>query len=472
MAPHEGLVHTKKYDWRDSNVELVGSDLDHKVKYASAATEPAWNEGQAAAGAEPGLRVWRIEDFQVVAWPREKYGQFHEGDSYIVLHSYKVGDKNGEERLGHDVFFWLGNHTSQDEAGVAAYKTVELDEFLHGVATQHRELQAEPSEEFLALFPRVTIRKFTLTVTLQWLSSCIWVLLLGRGRKHLLSRLPVAGGVASGFNHVDPDAEEQEKPPTLLRVFKHPYATRADSVMVYEVEPTWRSLDEDDVFVLEAQGKIWVWQGKACSPMEKAKSAQVVQDMITAKHMDVEVVSQTDSRHRAIVSMLGGDAEEGGPNDDPNIAFHAPRPIFSARQQKSQQQRQRRPRRLYRLSDASGQLQLSLEKDQGPMAKSDLDSNDVFLLDDGAHVWVWQGQGASKAEKAMWIRVAQKYLHAFLRGSGSSNGGEGGEEGEDEQQQQQQQRNEESEQACATSVAKVVEGYESPAFMRALEAGA
>lgn len=276
----------------------------------------------------------------------------------------------------------------------------------------------------------------------------------------------VAGGVASGFNHVDPDAEEQEKPPTLLRVFKHPYATRADSVMVYEVEPTWRSLDEDDVFVLEAQGKIWVWQGKGCSPMEKAKSAQVVQDMITAKHMDVEVVSQTDSRHRAIVSMLGGDAEEGGPNDDPSIAFHAPRPIFSARQPKQQQQqRQRRPRRLYRLSDASGQLQLSLEKDQGPMAKSDLDSNDVFLLDDGAHVWVWQGQGASKTEKAMWIRVAQKYLHAFLRGSSGSSGGGGQEEG-------QQKMSEESEQACATSVAKVVEGYESPAFMRALEAGA
>ncbi|KAK7937686.1 uncharacterized protein PG986_014554 [Apiospora aurea] len=464
MAPHEGLVHPKEYDWRDSNVELVGSDLDHKVKYASAATEPAWNEGK--VGVEAGLRVWRIEDFQVVAWPRWKYGQFHEGDSYIVLHSYKVGETTkgkgngdgdgegegeGEEgegekkqvKLGHDVFFWLGSHTSQDEAGTAAYKTVELDEFLHGTATQHRELQAEPSEEFLALFPRVTI---------------------------------LSGGVASGFNHVDPDAEAPEAPPTLLRVFKHPYATRADSVMVYEVPPSWRSLDEDDVFVLEAQGKIWVWQGARCSPMEKAKAAQVVHDMTTAKHMDVEVVAQTESRHRAIVSMLGGDAEDGGPNDDPNITFHAPRPIFSARQkqkqegQQGQQPRNMRPRRLYRLSDASGQLQLSLEKDQGPMRKSDLDSNDVFLLDDGAHVWVWQGQGASKAEKAMWIRVAQKYLHAFLRRSG---GGSGGSEQEGQEgQQQQREESEEDQQACATSVAKVVEGYESPAFMRALEAGA
>ncbi|KAK8022478.1 actin depolymerizing protein [Apiospora rasikravindrae] len=415
MAPHEGLVHQKKYDWRDSNVELVGSDLDHKVKYASAATEPAWNEGQ--VGAEAGLRVWRIEDFQVVKWPRSRSGRARRRREGAERAGRARGEEKKVVKLGHDVFFWLGNHTSQDEAGTAAYKTVELDEFLHGTATQHRELQAEPSEEFLALFPRVTI---------------------------------LSGGVASGFNHVDPDAEAPEVPPTLLRVFKHP-------------------LDEDDVFVLEAQGKIWVWQGARCSPMEKAKAAQVVHDMITAKHMDVEVVSQTESRHRAIVSMLGGDAEEGGPNDDPNITFHAPRPIFSARQQKEQknQERQRRPRRLYRLSDASGQLQLSLEKDQGPMAKSDLDSNDVFLLDDGAHVWVWQGQGASKAEKAMWIRVAQKYLHAFLRRTNGDGGG-GGEEG----QEQQSEENEEDAQACATSVAKVVEGYESPAFMRALEAGA
>lgn len=42
-------------------------------------------------GKSPGLFVWRIEQFEVVAWPKEKYGQFHEGDSYIVLHSVKAG---------------------------------------------------------------------------------------------------------------------------------------------------------------------------------------------------------------------------------------------------------------------------------------------------------------------------------------------------------------------------------------------
>jgi gelsolin len=118
MAPHEGLIHAKEYDWRDSNVELIGTDVDHRVKYNSAASEPAWNDGQ--VGHAAGLHVWRIEDFEVVPWPKEKYGQFHEGDSYIVLHSYEVGNQDGEKKLGHDIFFWLGSKTSQDEAGTAA----------------------------------------------------------------------------------------------------------------------------------------------------------------------------------------------------------------------------------------------------------------------------------------------------------------------------------------------------------------
>jgi gelsolin len=167
MAPYDGLTLLKEYDIKNSNVELIGTEIDHRVKYNSAATEPAWNDGK--VGQVAGLYIWRIEDFEVIAWPKEKAGQFYDGDSYIVLHSYKVGEKEGREKLVHEIFFWLGSKTTQDEAGTAAYKTVELDEFLRGVATQHREIQQQPSEEFLALFPRLEI---------------------------------LSGGVRSGFRHV------------------------------------------------------------------------------------------------------------------------------------------------------------------------------------------------------------------------------------------------------------------------------
>jgi gelsolin len=78
------------------------------------------------AGQAPGLLVWRIEKFKVVAWPASRVGSFYDGDSYIILHTYKKDPK--AENLSYDLHFWLGENTSQDEAGTAAYKTVELDD--------------------------------------------------------------------------------------------------------------------------------------------------------------------------------------------------------------------------------------------------------------------------------------------------------------------------------------------------------
>jgi gelsolin len=408
MAPHEGLIHPKEYDIKDSNVELIGSDLDHRVKHASAATEPAWNNG--IVGVEPGLFTWRIEDFQVVPWPKEKAGEFFAGDSYIVLHSVKLKSKSkdgdgddGENKLRHDIFFWLGAHTTQDEAGTAAYKTVELDEFLHGSATQHREVQAYPSEEFTSLFRRITIR---------------------------------SGGVASGFRHVEEEAPKEIT--TLLRVFKHPGVSgRIDSTIVYEVEPTWESLDDNDVFVLDKGEKIWVWQGKNCSPMEKAKAAQVVNEMTLAKHVDVEVLSRHEARSKVVVDLLGGQGV-----DTFSTVFKAPRPIAGLKSGEKGSVGSERPKKLFRLSDASGQLKFDLVKEGGRARRSDFDGDDVFLYDVGSQLWVWQGLGASEREKALWLRVAQAYVRHM-----------------------QSQEDD----LYKIPIAKVVQDYESPSFLKAVD---
>jgi gelsolin len=399
MPPHEGLVHLKEYDVKDSNVELIGSDIDHRVKYNSAATEPAWNDGK--VGLVAGLRVWRIENFAVVSWSADRFGQFYDGDSYIVLHSYKVGRKD-EEKLGHDIFFWLGRHTSQDEAGTAAYKTVELDEFLEGHATQHREVQQQPSDAFVALFPRLSI---------------------------------LSGGVNSGFRHVSSD-DEPKKTLTLLRIFKYPAAGRTDPIIVHEVVPSWESLDEADVFVLDRGDKIFVWQGKHCSPMEKAKAAQVVHDLREAKHVDVEVLSQAESRSKIVVDMLGG-------KDLESTTFRAPRPLAPSKWADGKGGNQYTPK-LFSLSDESGTMSFKLVKDGNPIKREDLDSDDIFLLDSGNAIWVWQGSNASKGEKAMWTNVAQSYARRVEDSSESD------------------------EDVYLTPISKVVEGHESPAFLKAL----
>jgi len=121
-------------------------------------------------GVKEGILVWRIENFNVIKWPQKDYGHFCTGDSYIILHTFK---EKGENLLKHTIFFWLGKTTSIDEMGVAAYKTVELDDLLGGVPSQSREVEGEESHEFLNLFTS----SFKVT----------------------------QGGVGSGFHHVGPE---------------------------------------------------------------------------------------------------------------------------------------------------------------------------------------------------------------------------------------------------------------------------
>ncbi|XP_033108210.1 gelsolin-like protein 1 [Anneissia japonica] len=143
-----GFVKAKEYDWKDSNLALFGSDTEKNVKKASAETEPAWS----GAGQKVGLQVWRIVKFKVKHWPKEEYGKFYNGDSYILLNTYK--DPEGDELL-HDLHFWIGTDSTQDEYGTAAYKTVELDTLLDDKPVQHREVMDYESDLFKSYFKAI-----------------------------------------------------------------------------------------------------------------------------------------------------------------------------------------------------------------------------------------------------------------------------------------------------------------------------
>ncbi|CAN1329781.1 VLN4 [Linum perenne] len=205
------------------------------------------------AGQKAGLEIWRIENFNPVAIPSASYGKFFSGDSYIVLKS--IASKSGSMR--HDIHYWLGRDTSQDEAGVAAIKTVELDAALGGRAVQYREVQGHETEKFLSYF-----------------KPCI---------------IPQEGGVASGFKHVE--AEEHQ---TRLFVCKGKHVVRIPFAR--------SSLNHDDIFILDTTSKIFQFNGSNSSIQERAKALEVVQYLKDTYHDGkCEVASIEDGRLMADV---------------------------------------------------------------------------------------------------------------------------------------------------------------------------
>jgi gelsolin len=318
------------------------------VRLAQAHAEPQF----AHAGAQVGTQIWRIESFELVPWLEENYGEFFRGDSYLLLNTYGSGTA-----LFHDIYFWIGSESTQDEYGTAAIKAVELDDALGGGPVQHREVEGFESENFLALFP----------------GNCIQLL---------------DGGVESGFNHVEPE----EYVPRLLHL-----KGTANSVRVQQAPMVRASLNSGDVFVLDAGLRIWQLNGGGSSGHERIKAAQLCRALNDERSGRPEVIVIDESAASDAAdfwALLGGagpiaTAAEGG--DDATAAI------------------KEGTKRLYRLSDASGAMQFT-EVATGALSRSQLDSADVFIVDTGKEVFAWVGSGASANERRQALTYAQRYL--------------------------------------------------------------
>jgi len=256
-----GLTKPKEYDWKDSNMAKFGSDEDRKVKKESAETEPAWK----GAGQEVGVQIWRIVKFKVEHWDKEEYGKFFNGDSYIILNTYKEEDSDA---LLYDVHFWIGKYSTQDEYGTAAYKTVELDTLLDDKPVQHREVQGHESSLFKSYFDSLTLLK---------------------------------GGADTGFRRVLPEAYV----PRLFHIEK-----QEDKKITCVEKPMKKgNLESDDVFIIDNGLTIYQFNGKDCTADEKFKAAAMINNMKESrKNCRVEVIEErsTSSSHPGLKLLKDG----------------------------------------------------------------------------------------------------------------------------------------------------------------------
>jgi hypothetical protein len=368
------MLKAKEYKLEDSNIEKLGGDEDRAAKKAAGTKEPAWkkwknylngsileSEGITdKQGKKHHVEIWRIEKFKVRFWPKEEHGQFFSGDSYIVLHTFKEQDK-----IKWDLHFWLGRDTTQDEAGTAAYKTVELDTLLDDGPVQHREVQEYESDGFLKLFGEIL--------------PC-------GGLRYL------DGGIDSGFKHVEPESYQ----PRLLHL------KGKKRVRVTQVPMETGSLNSGDVFILDNGLTVYRWIGKEAGMFEKNKAREVADAIKVERKGKCNVINlnEGDKDDQAVdfFKLLGGDvnssiktAAEGGSDAE------AEKNLSTTKQ-------------LFRLSDASGAMKMTLEASGKDIKKDLLDTNDVFIFDAGAEIFVWVGKHTTDKEKFEALGYAQNYL--------------------------------------------------------------
>jgi len=373
-----GLVKGKEYKIEDSNVEKIGSKEDRAVKKKSALGEPAWKKheqylsgavltGREATKDKQGkphhIDIWRIEKFKVIEWPRDKHGQFHTGDSYIILHTFKKEDK-----IAWDLHFWIGKESTQDEYGTAAYKTVELDTLLDDGPVQHRETQGYESDLFLTLFDDV--------------------LQLG-GVRYL------DGGMETGFKHVEP---EKYKPRLL-----HLKGTKR--VRVTDVPLQISSINAGDVFIYDAGLKIIIWTGSSAGMFEKNKAREIGAAIQTERKGKVNIINVRQGENGEDIKTFYKNLGHNG-DKDPTVAAAIPDTNVDDK-----------TLRLMRVSDASGSLTMTLEAEGNAIKKTMLDTNDAFIFDAGAQVFVWVGKKTTDQEKFRALDFGALYLKNFQRPS-------------------------------------------------------
>eukprot|EP00937_MAST-01D_sp_MAST-1D-sp2_P001995 g1995.t1 len=368
----------KEYDWKDSNMALFGSDLEKNIKKAAAEGEEQWK----GAGSEVGLKVWRIEQFKVVEWPRRRHGEFHEGDTYIVLNTYKPepDPETGEapDKLAWDIHFWIGTHSTQDEYGTAAYKTVELDHLLDDAAIQHREVMGHESELFLSYFVR--------------------------GIKLL------EGGTASGFRHVEEEVVE-------TRLFQ--VKGVKGNLVLRQTKLSRSKMNSGDVFILDTGDVCYQWNGKEANVHEKRQAAEFCMAL------------KSDRSGRCEVMTMDEGASDGKPDDEADPFWkHLPGKrkmlgitigsieVRGADDKKAGDDADVQARRLalYRIHEGVGLHAGKVRFTKCSVGAGDkvpknlLNTGDVMLLDTGFHLFVWVGSGASTEEKQAGFPYAHRYI--------------------------------------------------------------
>uniref|UniRef100_A0A2K5S951 Gelsolin-like domain-containing protein n=1 Tax=Cebus imitator TaxID=2715852 RepID=A0A2K5S951_CEBIM len=215
---------------------------------------------------------------------------------------------------------WIGQQSSWHEQGAYAVLAVHLNTLLGERPVQHREVQGSESNLFMSYFPQ--------------------------GLKYQ------EGDVESAFHKTSSVAPAAVK-------------------KLYQWALSWDSFHTGDCFILDLGQNIFAWCGGKSNILERNKArdlALAVRDSERQGKAQVEIVTDGEEPDE-MIQVLGPkpSLKEGNPEED-----------LTADQTNAQ------ATALYKVSHATGQMNLTKVTDSSPFAPELLMSDDCFVLDSGS----------------------------------------------------------------------------------------
>jgi len=346
----------------DTNMENYGGK-EHRDKNHDLARKQAEWQG---CGEEVGVEVWRIKQFKVVK--EEGFDEkFYNGDSYIVLDTYK---QQGKDDLKYNVHFWLGKDTTQDEAGSAAIKTVELDDYFGDLPVQFRQVQGHETKEFSDLWDHMQI---------------------------------LEGGEASGFRKVKPE----EYKTRLIHVESIKKKNKR-KIKCDEVPVSVDSLNNCDAFILDCGVKIYDFRPENCNVWEKRAANDYVNQLKSERKIEEANIVTWGEGGRAsdeFWEILGGKPD--------SLPDEAP---WKQKEKEEMEAAGKVKPALYHVTDEDGGMKVTCVKEiEDQKHKFDAsilkeEDDDVLIVDVGTEIFVWIGSTANKDEIKSAMTHAQGYL--------------------------------------------------------------
>lgn len=274
---------------------------------------------------------------------------------------------------------------------------VESDDYVGGAAVQHREVEGHEGE-VRTKNSHLPIEKLDESIELfiMYLTHVYMLDLMQKFLSYFDKLTYLQGGVASGFNHVEPT----EETPFLYRI-----KGTTKNMSLTQMPLSKNSLNSGDAFILYASpAKVWLWKGESAGPNEKFKANTEAEKLCTQG--TVQVMEQGDGddaeEFADFWNYLGeGDIQPATPDDTVREFV----PV------------------LYQVK-ASDDEPVEVAKADAPAHKGQIDAklprsllneSDVFLLDSGWKVFVWIGKDADTSEKLMAFMKGDAYCKKDTR---------------------------------------------------------